>query len=148
MVFFIAFSRLQECPNMVAGLRGVAVPFAAGVRLSLHANTKVVQQLAESYMQAIGPDPSAGMLLQQPLEYLSQFQAQLGLNPCNPSDDKRVLQLGLRSDDKQGLNPELHPAHVLRLVPSPWQSLERQSHALTLHQPGQLEAAQLPGRHG
>ena len=100
-----------------------AVPFAAGVRLSLHANTKVVQQLAESYMQAIGPDPSAGMLLQQPLEYLSQFQAQLGLNPCNPSDDKRVLQLGLRPDDKQGLNPELQPAHVLRLVPSPWQRL-------------------------
>lgn len=32
-----------------------AVPFAAGVRLSLHANTKVVQQLAESYMQASRP---------------------------------------------------------------------------------------------
>ena len=29
-----------------------AVPFAAGVRLSLHANTKVVQHLAETYMQA------------------------------------------------------------------------------------------------
>ena len=100
-----------------------AVPFAAGVRLSLHANTKVVQQLAESYMQATGPDPSAGMLLQQPLEYLSQFQAQLGLNPCNPSDNKRVLQLGPRPDDKQGLNPELQPAHVLQLVPSPWQRL-------------------------
>ena len=32
-----------------------AVPFAAGVRLSLHANTKVVQHLAESYMQASRP---------------------------------------------------------------------------------------------
>ena len=130
-----------------------AVPFAAGVRLSLHANTKVVQHLAESYMQAsrprhptqrralpfpedlpladssrrspqsrdpldppllppptahmqprpeepptraaansqdIGPDPSAGVLLQQPLNYLGQFQARdissalrmTALNPC------------------------------------------------------------------
>jgi|TARA_B110001469_G_scaffold108756_1_gene109548 hypothetical protein len=32
-----------------------AVPFAAGVRLSLHANTKVVQHLSESYMQASRP---------------------------------------------------------------------------------------------
>ena len=55
-----------------------AVPFAAGVRLSLHANTRVVQRLAEAYMQASRPR-------QAPLRRALPSGDPVHVAPCDPA---------------------------------------------------------------